>query len=90
MIVLRVEQPHVIRMTIEYQLFGVLDRYEAFVCWNFANKRFSPRGLARTGWSGHQNILAAFDRQAHERCIVARCEEAREFALCFVLNLTRA
>ena len=80
LIVLGVEQAHVIGMAIQHQFLGILDGHQALIAGNFPNQRLGPGRLAGPGGPGNEDILAAAYGEAHERLEFARRQQTQQFA----------
>src|SRR5205085_1778921 len=81
LVVLAVEQAHVIRMPVEHELASVLDGDESLIAGNLPDQRLGPGGLAGSGRTRDHDVLARAHREAQERRIRARGVQAPQLLL---------
>src|SRR5215469_12173675 len=74
--VLAVVETHMVRVAIEHELSGILDRDQALIARNLPDQRLRPSRLAGIGGSGDQDVLATHDCKAHKGLVGLRIQQA--------------
>ena len=81
LVILAVEEPDVVRVTVEDELARILDRDQPLLARDLPDQRLGPGGLAGSGGAGDQDVPAAHHREAHEGLVGLRLEEPHQLGL---------